>query len=165
MGERLSSMFEAHYRSIWRALRRLGVPEARVDDAAQEVFVVATRRIADIELGKEKAFLFSTALLVAKDVHRSRVRRREDVDDVAVDGAVDPVPSSEDLIERKRARERLDRALGAMDFDLRTVFVLFEVEEMTLTEIADLLAVPRGTVSSRLRRAREAFATLTGGGA
>ena len=49
----------------------------------------------------------------------------------------------------------MERALDAMDFDLRTAFVLFEVEEFSFSEIAELLAVPRGTVASRVRRARE----------
>ena len=44
-----------------------------------------------------------------------------------------------------------------MEFDIRTVFVLFEIEEMTTSEIATLLAIPAGTVASRLRRAREEF--------
>ncbi len=158
---RLASMFEAHYRFIWRSLRRLGVPSAHVDDASQEVFVVATRRIADIEEGRERAFLFATALRIAKDVHRSASRRRETHDEAAVGNAIDPTPSTDELTERKRARETLDRALDALPLDLRAVFVLFEIEELTLTEIAELLAIPRGTAASRLRRAREAFTAGT----
>jgi RNA polymerase sigma-70 factor (ECF subfamily) len=159
--ERLASMFEANYRFIWRSLRRLGVAPAQVDDAAQEVFVVATRRIADIEVGRERAFLFASALRIAKDVHRSATRRREHGDDEAVGGAIDPAPLTDELAERMRAREKLDRALDRLPIDLRAVFVLFEIEELTLTEIAEVLAVPRGTVASRLRRAREAFTEAT----
>jgi RNA polymerase sigma-70 factor (ECF subfamily) len=44
-----------------------------------------------------------------------------------------------------------------MDLDLRTVFILYEVEEMTMAEIATVLQIPPGTVASRLRRAREDF--------
>ena len=155
--ERLASMFEANYRFIWRSLRRLGVPAAQVDDASQEVFVVATRRIADIEVGRERSFLFSTALRIAKDVHRSASRKKESGDEDAIGAAIDPAPSSDELAERKRAREKLDRALDRLPLELRAVFVLFEIEELTITEIADVLAVPRGTAASRLRRAREAF--------
>ena len=160
---RLEAMFEAHYRFIWRSLLRLGVPEARVDDAAQEVFVVATRRIADIDVGREKSFLFGTALRIAKDVRRATGRRRETDDEDAVLDAVDPVPGADELTEQKRARERLDAVLDLMPLDLRAVFVLFEIEELTVTEIAGVLSIPRGTAASRLRRARETFFSITRG--
>jgi len=51
----------------------------------------------------------------------------------------------------------LDRVLSDMDGDLRTVFVLYEFEELSMAEIADALSIPRGTVASRLRRARGDF--------
>jgi RNA polymerase sigma-70 factor (ECF subfamily) len=55
----------------------------------------------------------------------------------------------------------LDALLEAMPFDLRSVFVLYEIEEMTMADIARTLGVPAGTVASRLRRARETFETLS----
>jgi RNA polymerase sigma-70 factor (ECF subfamily) len=54
-------------------------------------------------------------------------------------------------------RGLLDDVLGAMDNDIRTVFVLYEFEDQTTAEIGRLLSVPRGTVASRLRRARIVF--------
>ena len=70
---------------------------------------------------------------------------------------MDPAASPEELADRWRARVMLDRALEAMPMDLRKVFVLFDLEELTTTEVASVLHVPRGTVASRLRRAREVF--------
>jgi RNA polymerase sigma-70 factor (ECF subfamily) len=58
------------------------------------------------------------------------------------------------LVERHRARELLDRLLAEMDPDLTAVLVLFEIEGLTMAEIAEALDVPPGTVASRLRRAR-----------
>jgi len=69
----------------------------------------------------------------------------------------DTAPHADELVERKRARALLDEALDSMEDDLRTVFVLFELEEMKTSEIADLLAIPVGTVASRLRRSRDEF--------
>jgi RNA polymerase sigma-70 factor (ECF subfamily) len=63
----------------------------------------------------------------------------------------------EELMDRRRARALLDRVLGALPMDLRAVFVLFELEELTMTEIATMSDIPPGTVASRLRRARQAF--------
>jgi RNA polymerase sigma-70 factor (ECF subfamily) len=153
---RLGSIASEHFQFIWRSLRRLGVPPGAVDDAAQQVFEVAARRLDAIELGREKAFLFKTALFVATDARRkaSRSRSRDGGD---IEGLSSPAPSPEDSTLHGEKRLFLDRVLGAMEVDLRAVFVLYEIEELEMGEIADLLGVPRGTVASRLRRAREDF--------
>lgn len=154
--DRLRSMFAAHFEFVWRSLRRLGLTDDQADDAAQQVFMVAARRLSTIEVGKEKSFLFGTATRVASDLRRSAPYRREiaHVDPgIDLEGAACP----EELLEQRRARALLDEVLNGMAPDLRSVFVLFELEEMTLTEIASLLDLPRGTVASRLRRARERF--------
>lgn len=156
--ERLRGLVAGHFDFIGRSLRRLGVPAADVDDATQQVFMVVSRRLDEVEAGRERAFLFGVALRVASDVRRARRRRGAVMDEGAndVDGAT-PDPSPEQLTDQRQARALLDEALEALSLDLRTVFVLFELEEMTMAEIAALLDLPPGTVASRLRRAREAF--------
>lgn len=57
----------------------------------------------------------------------------------------------------KQARMLLDQALDELPIELRTVFVLFELEGLTMAEIADVAALAPGTVASRLRRARAGF--------
>jgi RNA polymerase sigma-70 factor (ECF subfamily) len=156
---RLAAVAHAHFSFIWRSLRRLGVPEPAVDDAAQQVFEVASRRLAEVEAGREKAFLFKTALLVAMEARRRAARARARSDDTEVEAlnAGGPTPEEAALLGEKRLL--LDRALAALELDERTVFVLYEIEELKLAEIAELVGIPRGTVASRLRRAREAFHT------
>lgn len=156
---RLRAMVTAHFDFIWRSLRRLGVCTTDVDDCAQQVFWIAARKLEVIEDGCDRAFLFSTALRVASDARRSRGRRRE-VSDDALLPAQDPGPTPDEVAERRRARAVLDEVLAAMPMDLRTVFVLFELEEMATQEIAELLEIPTGTVASRLRRAREEWKRL-----
>jgi RNA polymerase sigma-70 factor (ECF subfamily) len=153
---RLTAMFNAHYDFVWRSVRRLGVTDEAVDDAAQEVFVVASRRLAAIEEGKEKAFLFGTAVRVASDARRARGRRREQADDALDESTSDGVPADE-LLDQKRARELLDDIVAHLPDDTRDVIVLFELEGMTMAEIAVCLELKPGTVASRLRRAREMF--------
>ncbi len=153
---RLRQLFETHFDFVWRSLRRLGVPELTADDAAQEVFMVASRRLAEIEVGRERSYLFATALRIAANARRAIVRRGEH-DEEAVETLVDQAPGPDELADRQRARAFLDRVLEAMDLELRAVFVLYELEEMTMAEIAVTLELPPGTVASRLRRAREAF--------
>lgn len=154
---RLRAMLADHFDFIWRSLRRFGLDEHRADDAAQQVFVVASRKLDAIVAGSERSFLFGTAIRVASDVRRSAAYRREipHADPgIDLEGGVRP----DEVLDQRRARALLDATLDAMDLDLRSVLVLFELEEMTLTEIAALLELPRGTVASRLRRAREEFA-------
>lgn len=148
------TLVETHWAFVGRVLRRLGISEADLDDALQQVFLVGAEKLDDIHPGSERAFLASTAMNIASRVHRARGRSRE------VAGEVDGIaaaPSPEDQIDRERALAWLDQILIEMDTDLRSVFVLYEIEEMTMAEIAVAMAIPAGTVASRLRRAREQF--------
>jgi RNA polymerase sigma-70 factor (ECF subfamily) len=154
---RLSVLAREHFSFIWRSLRRLGVAELLVDDAAQQVFEVAARRVSDLEPGRERAFLFKTALLVATEARRTAARARAEAGSPELELLHDPAPSPEESALSRENRLLLDRALAALGLEERTVFVLYEIEELSLHEIAELVSIPRGTVASRLRRAREAF--------
>ena len=152
----MREVVHAHFDFIWRQLRRLGVPEAAVDDAAQQVFWVASRKMAPVPPAMQKRFLFAIALRVAADDRRARKNQPSFAPVDAIDVA-DHTPGAEEMLDRRRARGAVDRILESMPLEMRAVFVLFEVEEMTMTEIAELLDVPSGTVASRLRRAREFY--------
>jgi RNA polymerase sigma-70 factor (ECF subfamily) len=153
-----TTFVRTHIGFVWRALRRLGLSEADASDATQRVFVVATARLQRIEPGREHAFLFGTATRLAANFRRSAARRPVDpLDDALLDDMAADQPSTEELVDQRRARVVLDDILDGMTEDLRTVFVLYELEQMTMAEIAELLSVPTGTVASRLRRGREHF--------
>lgn len=149
---RIRAAVDAHHDFLWRQVRRFGIAPGDVDDVVQQAFVVFAQRIADVVPGAERAFLYAAGRNAASNHRRVAGRRREAWDDAAVDAAPDPARSIEDI---SRARSLVDRILDGMDDDLRAVLVLFEVEEMTVPEIAALLEIPAGTAASRLRRARE----------
>jgi RNA polymerase sigma-70 factor (ECF subfamily) len=155
---RLRKLLEDHYDFIWRQLRRFGLSDDRADDAAQQVFLIASRKLDAITMNSERSFLFGTAMRVASDIRRSAAYRREiaHADPGAQLADVDG-QTPDEIVDRQRARAMLDEVLETMDLDLRSVFVLFEIEEMTTAEIAQMLSIPHGTVASRLRRAREHF--------
>ena len=153
---RLRALVEAHIDATARVLRRLGVRSGDVDDAVQQVFLTLARRLDDVEQNAERAFLYRTALNVAAHARRTIARRRE-VDEPSGEGPVSTAASAEELVDRRRAAELLERVIDAMEDDVREVFVLFEVEELSMAEIAELLAIPPGTVASRLRRGRADF--------
>ncbi len=152
----IAGLVEVHFDFIWRSLRRMGLEGADADDATQEVFVIASRRLDSIAPAKERAFLFGTALRVAALTRRTASRYRGRLDALACDPVESP-PNPEELVTRRQARADLDTVLDALDLELRAVFTLFELEELTVPEIAELMDLKEGTVSSRLRRAREQF--------
>ena len=156
--DRLTTLFRDHFDLVWRAVRRLGVVPEHIDDAVQEVFVVASRRLDAIETGKEKAFLFGVAVRVAADARRTRLRRRRTTEEQEQHAETSElVPSPAELLDHKRARTLLDDIIARLPDDVGAVFMLFELEGLTMAEIASCLDLPAGTVASRLRRAREAF--------
>lgn len=154
---RLRRLFEAHFSWVWRFVRRLGVAEPQADDAAQQIFCVLAERLGELEPDREKAFLAGTALRVASNYRRSARRQREVPDAQGLESAVDGRDDPEQVAVRRSELALLDRALDRLPSELRAAFVLFEVENHSMLEIADLLGIPRGTVASRLRRAREQF--------
>jgi RNA polymerase sigma-70 factor (ECF subfamily) len=153
----LARLLNENFRMVWRALRRLGVPPHAVDDAAQEVFLVASRKLGTIEEGQERRYLYGVALRVAANARRARAARPETPLSELVEETAATTPNPEALLHRKRARELLDEALEQLPDELRAAFVLFELEGCTGPEVAELCDIPLGTAASRLRRAREAF--------
>ncbi|HEY0707011.1 MAG TPA: sigma-70 family RNA polymerase sigma factor [Polyangia bacterium] len=149
-------LVETHFAFIARSVRRLGVPETDVEDAAQQVFLIAAQKLDRVVTGNEKAFLLGIAVRVASEARRSL--RRRTARETAAAGTSEAVSTTPEEIARARqARALLDEILDGMPDDLRPVFTLFELEEMTMVEIATLLGIPSGSVASRLRRAREIF--------
>src|SRR5207253_2750509 len=96
-----------------------------------------------------------TAYRVRRELRRLAARHPE----APLDGVdvIDGAPGPEEFADRVRLRALLDQILDEMPLEARSAFVLFELEELTIPEIASLLELPVGTVASRLRRARELF--------
>lgn len=155
--ELLALLLRAHFETVWRAVRRFGVPSRSAEDAAQEVFIIAAAKLDEIQHGKERQYLYAVAARVASNFRRSSVHVHEHPDhDASVDG-ISELPDAEALLAQKRQRELLDRLLDTLNHDLRTAFVLFELEGLSVPELSEVLQIPVGTVASRLRRARERF--------
>jgi RNA polymerase sigma-70 factor, ECF subfamily len=153
---RFRALVETDSEFVWRSLRRLGVRQSDLDDAVQEVFVVAARRMSDIENGRERAFLFGIAVRVASTRRRTARRRPED-GELGLVETFSAEPGPDELSELRQARPLLQQILDSMGDDNRSVFILAELEELSTREIAEMLGIPQGTASSRLRSARETF--------
>lgn len=152
--ERLHQLAVEQYEFVWRSLRRLGVRPPETDDAAQQVFVIVASKLASVEPGKERSYVFGIVMRVAANLRRARARSCE-IPEGEVADVPSALPAAESQLEQAHARAVLDEVLAGMSEERRMVFVLFELEELPLAEISELLDIPLGTVGSRLRRARE----------
>jgi RNA polymerase sigma-70 factor (ECF subfamily) len=83
--------------------------------------------------------------------------RHEVQSEHAIEAHVDPLPAQDQLYYQRQLRRKLNEILERLPEDLRTAFVLFEFEGLSVPEIANATNTKLGTVSSRLRRARELF--------
>ncbi len=154
--DRFRELVAAHMSFVWRSLRRLGVPNADADDLAQDAFLIASRRLDTVAPECERSFLFGTAMRLAAAWRRGqRVQGRSRSD--AVDAEHAPGPGADDALGVHRERAAFGQALDALSEELRVVFVLCELDELTMAEVAARLNLPHGTVASRLRRARADF--------
>lgn len=155
---RLNRLVRENFNYVWRLGRRLGLSEAEADDVAQQVFLVASRRLGDLEVGHERPFLYGTAVRCASKWRRTEQRRREDLES-DLELVSEERFEAEELLDRRKAQAVLDDLLDQMPLELRVVFVLYEIEQQTTQQIAEVLGIPLGTVASRLRRAREDFSS------
>jgi len=154
--ESWEQLVRVHHSYVYRLVRRLGLDHAAADDVTQQVFLTGMQRTCDIVPGSERPFLYGVALrLVSR--HRRSVSRRREAGELSLEHPELEREAQDKLVERKHARELLDRILAGLSYDFRVVFVLYEIEELTMDEIARVLELPEGTVASRLRRAREQF--------
>jgi RNA polymerase sigma-70 factor (ECF subfamily) len=140
---------------VWRALRRLGVAERDIEDVCQEVFMVVHRKIGEFEgRSSVRTWVYGISVRVASDYRkRSHVRR-----EVVTDAPPEQVSTADDPhaeAARREARARLDRILDALDEDKRAVFVLYEIEQITMQEVAQAVGCPLQTAYSRLHAARK----------
>jgi RNA polymerase sigma-70 factor (ECF subfamily) len=155
----LDRAYKEHFAFVWRSLRRLGVPEAALDDAAQDVFIVALRRRAEFRgRSSYRTWLFGIAANIAREQRRSgrRAAVLEPIDDTLQSPQSSPLEQATDA----EAVRFVEAFLTTLDDAKREVFILAELEQMPAPEIADAVGAKLNTVYSRLRAAREAFALL-----
>ena len=148
------AIYTEFFRAIWRTLRRLGVENGQLDDAVQDVVIVVYRRLPEFDGRSLRGWLYAIAVRVASDYRRGVGQRRTvPLPETLVDPRPDPAHAS----EVEESVRLLHQLLAELDLPKRTVFVLGELEELSVPEIATALAENQNTVASRLRIARELF--------
>jgi RNA polymerase sigma-70 factor (ECF subfamily) len=153
------ALYQTHFPFVWRNLRRLGVPEAQLEDAAQEVFLVVHRRLDsfDANWSSVQTWLFGIVLRVAQNERRARRRRsaRE------APGALEAMPSDSlspaELMAKREAARLVQQTLETLSENERAIFVLVDIEMMAVPQAAEALRLKLNTAYGRLRTARAEF--------
>ena len=147
---------------VWNVVAHMGVHRSDAEDVVQEVFVTVYRRLGEFE-GRAllKTWVFGIAVHLVQHYFRTHVRKpgdRATVKGTEIHVLADQRengPASH--VERMERYDALDRVLAELDEAKRLVFVLAELEEMTLSEIGEIVGANANTVATRLRAARQAF--------
>ncbi len=150
-------VFEQELPYVWQSLRRLGVAEADCDDLANEVFVRVHDRFAEYDSARPvRPWLFAYCARLASDYRKLARHRLESAlgSDPKIGAAVE---SPEEIAMRRETGSLVLDALDALDDDRRQVFILHEIEERPIPEVAEMLSIQVATAYTRLRAARQIF--------
>jgi RNA polymerase sigma-70 factor (ECF subfamily) len=161
MGPRLPfrQIFDQHIAAVGRTLRYLGVAEADLTDAAQEVFLVVNRRYGEFH-GRAalSTWIHEICIRVAMDRNKRRKRRREDIVSEPPEVRVDADQHAS--LERQEERALVRRLLDQLDERQRQIIVLHEIERLPMRLVAEIAGVPLQTAYTRRTTALERMRDL-----
>ena len=154
------AIYAEHAQTVARWATRLGGPHADVEDITQEVFLVVNRRLSEFRGdGKISTWLFGITSKIVANERRRRKLRQWWFRLVPNAGEREPV-AADSALEQLETRERralFHRALERLGERQRRAIVLFELEELSVEDVAAHLELRPGNVRVLLHRARAAF--------
>lgn len=177
---RLERMFAEHHSLVWRTLRRLGLSPVEAADTTRRVFQEASRRLGGASRAQERTKLLALTLRYAFSIDCFAVSEVRAVPQLAQREKVPPLEQREKFrsgvfvraaasapAAAQRAApaplasvDMMDRVLSHMPRPAATVFVLFELEGLALTEVAEVLSLGPEAVRQTLARARAEFKSI-----
>lgn len=148
-----TDFFEREFDYVWHTLRRLGIEDASLEDLAHDVFLAVYERLDRYDPSRPvRPWLFGFAFRIASN-YRGRSRHRHELRGEAADPP-DPAPSALEQAVLLESAEHARRALESLELNRRAVFILHELDEVAMSEVARALEIPLNTAYSRLRLAR-----------
>jgi RNA polymerase sigma-70 factor, ECF subfamily len=169
IGRRDQAAFEAlmrrHNGRLFRVARAILKDDSEAEDALQDAYLDAYRRIGDFR-GESQLATWLTRIVINQALMRLRRQKRDRVvvpfgTGRGSDGqrpearmADEKTESPTEATMRAEVRRMLERRIDELPVAFRTVFVMREVEDLTVEETADCLSIPAATVRTRLFRAR-----------
>jgi RNA polymerase sigma-70 factor, ECF subfamily len=154
----LQTIYSSNADFVWRTLLRMGIARDDANDAVQDVFLVVHQQLATFE-GRSalSTWLFTICRTVAAKRRRLYRREREQIAQSNTDDIIDLRADVGRTAEHNQDLNLLETILATLDTHQRNVFILFEIEKMSGEAISEALAIPLGTVYSRLQLARNSF--------
>ncbi len=151
-----SEVYQQYFDFVWSSARHLGVGSSAIDDVVQEAFIVIHARLHTLQQPESlRSWIYG---VVRRTVSGHRRAKRPEESASARYETLGPAQSTPlELVEQNAQLELLSNLLGELDEAKREVFILAELEELSVPEIAEALEIPLNTVYSRLRAARLAF--------
>ncbi len=149
----LAQVYRQHVQYVWRSLRHLGVQSSDLEDVCHDVFLVVGRKLPTFEQRSSlRTWIYGICLRTASDYRSRAFRRREVLHDEILDKTYGA--DQEDRTARHQVRNRLIELLDQLPDEQREVFVLYEIEELPMREVASATGSPLQTAYSRLHAAR-----------
>lgn len=163
-----AQLFRNHASFVAAFLLRLGARPDERDDLVQEVFMTAHRRGGFVDDGRAKptTWLCSIAVRVMANHRRKLSRRPQASQSVGTtdmsESQVSVVPTDQSslpdqLTAQRRSVSRAQQAMETLNHELRSIFVMYELQGESCVDIANAMEIPVGTVYSRLHQARKQF--------
>jgi RNA polymerase sigma-70 factor, ECF subfamily len=154
----LRDLFDMYAAYVWNTLRRFGVPSSDLEDVTHDVFLQIHRHFAEYDPGRPiRPWLFAFAYRAASQQRRRAYRRRETQGEP--DTAIHPGAPPDEQLAMDDDRRLVAAALAGIDLERRAVFILYEIDGVSMSDIAESLGIPVNTAYSRLRIARGEFAS------
>jgi len=155
-------VYHAYFRQTVAWMRGMGVPEAEIEDVAQEVFLVVRSKLSHFHGGNLAGWLYRIANLTVRNFRRrawfkNLFSRSREIDSMELAG---PSTTPAMALEKKQDQHVLAQMLARISDKRRTTLILFEIEGYSGQEIARLHGVPVKTVWTRLHHARKALVAM-----
>lgn len=158
-GPTFRDLFEKEFAYVRCSARRLGIREREVEDLVHEVFLAVHRKLPEFERGRPvRPWLFGiTFRVVAGHKRRLGYYREQLSTQDEPDEHADEQPAADETLATEERRRMVHEALDSLDDERRAIFILHELDEVPMAELARALNIPTNTAYSRLRLARQAF--------
>lgn len=154
-----AQIYKTWFHEVCRWIRARGGPESELEDLAQEIFLVVRRRLPDFDGANLPAWLYRITANTVSDHRRCAWFRRvfRGPRDAPLSVLTQPGDDPAERAERRQTQAHLSRVLQRLSERQREVLVLFEIEELSMKDVALAIGCPEKTAYGRLYAAREAL--------
>jgi RNA polymerase sigma-70 factor, ECF subfamily len=155
----MRALYERHKDGVFRFVVRIVKDEPRAEDVASEVFFEVWRRAGTFE-ARSRVGTWLLGIARFKAWTANRTRRHVSLDDAVVEQIEDEAENPEEALLRLDRGAAIRACLARLSPQHREIIELVYYHEKTITEVADILHVPRNTVKTRMFYARKALQRL-----